>query len=102
MSTGAKAGIAESVIIYLALIAGSAFFLPQRRKQIQQLDVPMMPETSGQSTELKQMYGGTWRAEMDGVSGLTEIDSKDVFVTTGPPIELEAPRYMRRQDPGTQ
>jgi hypothetical protein len=102
MSTGAKAGIAESVIIYLALIAGSAFFLPQRRKQIQQLDVPMMPETSGQSTELKQMYGGTWRAEMDGVSGLTEIDSKDVFVITRSTIELEAPRYMRRRDPGTQ
>jgi hypothetical protein len=88
LSTGAKAGIGVGATLGFILIATLAtLFLLRRRRYPQPLTVP---EVSGETSGFKRFVGGKWRAEAEVKEKPIEIDSRNVRVIPGPPVELDA------------
>jgi hypothetical protein len=88
LSTGTKAGISVGAMIGIAFVAGLiVYFCLRQRKKARHSDIP---ELSGQSSGFKTMFHGKFRAEMEGTSKPTEVDSRNVVVIPGSPVELEA------------
>jgi hypothetical protein len=88
LSTGAKVGIAIGAVLGISLFIGALllFFLRHRGKFVRH---PEIPEMTGQDSGFKTMFAGKWRAEVDGSSKPIEIDSRNVMVVPGSPVELE-------------
>jgi hypothetical protein len=93
LSTGAKAGIGVGTALgFIILAALTNFFFPRRRKRGQHIPHPDSPQVSDETAWHKRYIGGEWRAEAEVKDAPVEIDSKNVQVVPGGPVELEAPR----------
>ena len=99
IQTGVKAGITIGAIFAVAVFGGILVFLRLRmRKRMRR---PDLPEMSGQSSGLKRLFHGKWRAEMETKSEPVEIDSRKVLVIPGPPVELDGSQIQRRRSEDT-
>jgi hypothetical protein len=96
LSVGAKAGIGVGAFFGVAIIAGALVFVSlRRRKRQKSMQHPDLPEMNGQDSGFKRMFAGKWRAEVDGSSKPVEIDSRNVMVMPGSPVELEGSQGTR-------
>lgn len=97
LSARARAGIAAGAVLGVIFLFGSMMcFCMRKRNKARQHDFPEgMAEMPGHSAGLKRMFRGKWRAELDGRSQPTELDSRKVYIMPGPPVELEAPHHYR-------
>ncbi|KAH7086093.1 hypothetical protein BKA63DRAFT_560706 [Paraphoma chrysanthemicola] len=88
LSVGAIVGIAVGAVVLAFLIGGGIILiLLHRRKQQPHTE---LSELSGQSNGFRKLFGGKWRAEVDGNSKPAELESKHVYEVPVPPAELEA------------
>ncbi|KAH7086615.1 hypothetical protein FB567DRAFT_75066 [Paraphoma chrysanthemicola] len=88
LSVGAIVGIAVGAVVLAFLIGGGIFLILLRRRKQQPHTEPT--ELSGQSNGFRKLFGGKWRAEVDGNSKPAELESKHVYEAPVPPAELEA------------
>ena len=95
LSKGATAGIVVGAVLGAALVGRIIILVFLRRRKQSKYHGPTIPEMSGQSTGFKKFFRGRWRAEADGTSNPVEIDSRNVFVIPGSPVELDASTQAR-------
>ncbi|KAH7080478.1 hypothetical protein BKA63DRAFT_488233 [Paraphoma chrysanthemicola] len=93
LSTGAKVGIGVGTALGgITLFAVFIALLLRHRKKKHAAQDPSVPEMSGYSSGFKRFLHGKWRSEAEAKSEPVEIDSRNVNVIPGPPVELDASR----------
>jgi hypothetical protein len=93
LSTGAKVGISVGTALgslVLSIILIMLFLRHRKRKRAAQN--PAVAEMSGVSSGFRSFVNGAWRSEAEGKSEPVEMDSGNVNVIPGPPVELDAAR----------
>jgi hypothetical protein len=95
MQIGVKASIAIGAILAIAMLGGILVLFRLRKRK--RMRLPDLPEMSGQSSGLKRLFHGKWRAEMEAKSERVEIYSRKALVIPGPPVELEASQTQTRR-----
>jgi hypothetical protein len=93
LSTGAKVGISVGTALgslALSIVLIMLFLRHRRRKRAAQDSA--VPEMSGVSSGFRSFVNGAWRSEAEGKSDPVEMDSRNVNVIPGPPVELDAAR----------
>lgn len=93
LSTSAKVGIGVGTALgslALSIILIMLFLRHRKRKRAAQK--PAVPEMSGASSGFRSFMNGRWRSEAEAKSEPVEMDSRNVNVIPGPPVELDAAR----------
>jgi hypothetical protein len=93
LSTGAKVGISVGTALgslALSIILIMLFLRHRKRKRAAQN--PAVAEMSGVSSGFRSFMNGRWRSEAEAKSEPVEMDSRNVNVIPGPPVELDAAR----------
>lgn len=111
LSAGAKAGIGIGATVGALVIGFLIVFLLKRKRARTSPTDPTIPTTEGPAemedqdgslASRKWFLGGRWRNETAAEEIKLELDSRDVFVVPGPPVELEGSSWNRHGEGAVQ